>query len=270
MSEKAKQLIVGLFVLVGVVAFVFLSFAITTKEPMLERSGYSISGEFDDVTGMVRLNPIRISGVLVGRITKVELSPKNKARLTLYLYDKNLKLPDDSTLSIQTEGLLGQRYVRISPGNSTVYLKEGDEVTRTRSAVVLEDLIGQAIGLSEEPQVIGGGVTYTADFTKTDGLIEGDYVYEKGVPVGKVADIKLEDESVKITLFFFKDSFRMNKKDKLHIRSSGLLGGRLIEIVRDGMESDSLEPGAHIEISKTKPPFTLDGLIMKALSALKP
>lgn len=138
-----RDFVVGLFVLVGLGAIAYLSInvgGLSYNGP----GGLTLYASFDQTGGLKPRAPVVISGVKVGQIAKIELGTDYRARATLDL-DPKLALPTDTTASIQTAGLLGDRYVALQLGGEEQTLKSGDEISFTESAVILERLIGKLV-----------------------------------------------------------------------------------------------------------------------------
>ena len=141
--SPVRDFVVGLFVLAGLGAVAYLSInvgGLSYNGP----GGLTLYASFDQTGGLKTRAPVVISGVKVGQITKIELGSDYRARATLDL-DPKLALPTDTTASIQTAGLLGDRYVALQLGGEEQTLKAGDELTFTESAVILERLIGKLV-----------------------------------------------------------------------------------------------------------------------------
>lgn len=138
-----RDFVVGLFVLVGLGAIAYLSInvgGLSYNGP----GGLTLYASFDQTGGLKPRAPVVISGVKVGQIDAIDLGADYRARATLEL-DEKLELPTDTTASIQTAGLLGDRYVALQLGGDDKMLKSGDEITFTESAVILERLIGKLV-----------------------------------------------------------------------------------------------------------------------------
>src|SRR5689334_9886695 len=141
--SPVRDFVVGLFVLAGLGAIAYLSInvgGLSYNGP----GGLTLYASFDQTGGLKPRAPVVISGVKVGQIAKIELGKDYRARATLDL-DPKLALPTDTTASIQTAGLLGDRYVALQLGGEEQMLKPGDEITFTESAVILERLIGKLV-----------------------------------------------------------------------------------------------------------------------------
>jgi len=141
--SPVRDFVVGLFVLAGLAAMAYLSInvgGLSYSGP----GGLTLYASFDQTGGLKPRAPVVISGVKVGQIATIELGRDYRARATLDL-DSTLALPTDTTASIQTSGLLGDRYVALQLGGEEATLKSGDEISFTESAVILERLIGKLV-----------------------------------------------------------------------------------------------------------------------------
>jgi phospholipid/cholesterol/gamma-HCH transport system substrate-binding protein len=138
-----RDFLVGVFVLLGLGAIAYLS----TNVAGLSYGGpggLTLFAAFDQTGGLKPRAPVVIAGVKVGQVSSIALDQSARARVTLDL-DKSLKIPADTTASIVTSGLLGDRYVSLQLGGDEQLLKAGDEITFTESAVILERMIGKLI-----------------------------------------------------------------------------------------------------------------------------
>ncbi len=138
-----RDFLVGLFVLAGLGAIAYLSInvgGLSYSGP----GGLTLYASFDQTGGLKPRAPVVIAGVKVGQISAIDLGDDYRARATLDL-DPKLALPTDTTASIQTAGLLGDRYVALQLGGDDKMLKAGDEITFTESAVILVRLIGKLV-----------------------------------------------------------------------------------------------------------------------------
>ena len=143
MQRSKNDLWVGLFVMLGAAALVFLALQSANLLSLNFKSGYSITARFDNIGGLKPQAAVRSSGVLVGRVEPITFDDKvYQARVTLSM-DERYVFPKDSSLKILTSGLLGEQYIGIEAGADEKNLAAGDTITATQSAVVLENLIGQ-------------------------------------------------------------------------------------------------------------------------------
>ena len=151
MQQSKNDVWVGLFVMLGVVALVFLALQSANLLTLDFQTGYRVTARFDNIGGLKPQAAVRSAGVVVGRVESITFDDKTyQARVTLQLQDR-YAFPKDSSLKILTSGLLGDQYIGIDPGAREKNLANGDKVTSTQSAVVLENLIGQFLyGKAEE------------------------------------------------------------------------------------------------------------------------
>lgn len=141
--SSMRDFLVGLFVLAGLGAIAYLSInvgGLSYGGP----GGLTVYAVFDQTGGLKPRAPVQIAGVKVGQVTAITLDKSFRARAALDL-DKSLRLPADTSASIVTSGLLGDRYISLQLGGDEQLLKDGDEITFTESAVILERLIGKFI-----------------------------------------------------------------------------------------------------------------------------
>ena len=143
MQQSKNDVWVGLFVLIGAAALVFLALQAANLLNLNFESGYRITARFDNIGGLKPQAAVRSAGVVVGRVESIEFDDKTyQARVTLALQERYV-FPKDSSLKILTSGLLGEQYIGIEAGADEANLATGDMVTATQSAVVLENLISQ-------------------------------------------------------------------------------------------------------------------------------
>ncbi|MFT4242932.1 MAG: outer membrane lipid asymmetry maintenance protein MlaD [Acidovorax sp.] len=151
MQRSKNDLWVGLFVMLGAAALVFLALQSANLLSLNFQPGYRITARFDNIGGLKPQAAVRSAGVVVGRVESIAFDGKTyQARVTLAL-ENRYAFPKDSSFKILTSGLLGEQYIGIEAGADEKNLAEGDLVTATQSAVVLENLIGQFLyGKAEE------------------------------------------------------------------------------------------------------------------------
>lgn len=145
MGKRSIETLVGLFVLLGMGALVFLALKAANLASFGEHKGYTVSAKFDNIGGLKPRAPVRSAGVVVGRVKSISLDAKTYQGLVRMEIDNHVKFPKDSSAKILTSGLLGDQYVGIEAGADEKELAQGDVIRQTQSAVVLENLIGQMI-----------------------------------------------------------------------------------------------------------------------------
>ncbi|AST71001.1 outer membrane lipid asymmetry maintenance protein MlaD [Kosakonia cowanii] len=140
---------VGLFLLLALLAGLFICLKAADVASMRTEPTYRVYATFDNIGGLKANSPVRIGGVVIGRVSDISLDPKTYLpRVTLDIEERYNQIPDTSSLAIRTSGLLGEQYLALNvgfddPEMGTSMLKEGSTIQDTKSAMVLEDLIGQ-------------------------------------------------------------------------------------------------------------------------------
>ncbi len=143
MQRSKNDIWVGLFVLIGAVAILFLALQAANLLNLSFQSTYRVEARFDNIGGLKPKAAIKSSGVVVGRVESITFDDKTfQARVTLAM-ESRYKFPKDSSLKILTSGLLGDQYIGIEAGADEKLLAAGDVIASTQSAIVLENLIGQ-------------------------------------------------------------------------------------------------------------------------------
>lgn len=143
MQRKSLDVWVGLFVLLGAAAIMFLALKVGNLSSMSFGPGYTLVARFDNIGGLKPRAPVKSAGVVVGRVESIGFDDKNfQASVTIRMQG-NVKFPKDSSAKILTSGLLGEQYIGLEPGGDDKNFAEGDRVKSTQSAIVLENLISQ-------------------------------------------------------------------------------------------------------------------------------
>ena len=144
MASHKIEWSVGAFILMGFACAVALAFASTGLKDRLLGDHYEVVARFSN-TGDLKVGaPVKTAGVRIGEVSSIVLDPQSyEAVATLRIAHGAGELPGDSSAAIYTSGLLGERYVGLSPGGDPLPLADGDEILLTQSAVVLEELIGK-------------------------------------------------------------------------------------------------------------------------------
>jgi phospholipid/cholesterol/gamma-HCH transport system substrate-binding protein len=143
-QTRAVELGTGLFVFMGILALFFLTTRVTSFDSYAREGGYTLTARFDQIGTLKVRSPVSISGVQIGRVTAIDFDVERlEAVVTMRLDSRYDRIPNDSDASILTSGILGGQYIGLQPGGADEYLRDGDEVQFTQSAVVLEQLIGK-------------------------------------------------------------------------------------------------------------------------------
>ncbi|QSX29534.1 outer membrane lipid asymmetry maintenance protein MlaD [Shewanella cyperi] len=147
MSTRKIEIWVGTFLLAGIAAFLVLVFKVANVEVKTNEGTYTLYARFANVGGLKVRSPVKVGGVVVGRVSAINLDPdKLEPVVTLTMDKRYAGFPETSSLAILTSGLLGEQFLGLVPGfvdDDVAILTDGDRIEDTRSALVLEDLIGQ-------------------------------------------------------------------------------------------------------------------------------
>jgi len=143
MNKSGLDLWVGLFVIAGVGALLFLALKVGSINAVKASDGYEVVAAFENIGGLKARAPVKSAGVVVGRVSDISFDSQAYEALVTLRIDKRYAFPKDTSAAILTSGLLGEQYIGISAGGDSVKLKDKDRIKITQSAVVLENLIGQ-------------------------------------------------------------------------------------------------------------------------------
>lgn len=143
MNHSRTDIIVGIFVLVGIICLGYLAIRLGKVE-LFGARGYPVSADFASVAGLKIGDPAEIAGVRVGRVESLGLAD-HRARVTLRL-DTDVQLQEDAIASIRARGLIGDKFVLITPGASDKIIAPGGRIRETESPLDITDLIGRFVG----------------------------------------------------------------------------------------------------------------------------
>ena len=143
MYNKSVELIVGLFMIAGLLALIFLALQVSGLTLDSQKDSYKVYAQFDDLGGLSVRGKVSMAGVPIGRVSEISLDKQTYTALVeMEIYADVDSLTADSVASIQTSGLLGDKYVSISVGADEENLQDGDTIFDTQLALNLEKLIG--------------------------------------------------------------------------------------------------------------------------------
>jgi len=142
-NHTRTEMVVGLFVLVGIACLGYLAIKLGKLE-VLGNSGYNIYADFPSVAGLKIGDPVEIAGVKIGRVEAIGLA-EDRARLELRVND-GVKLQEDAIASVRARGLIGDKFVLITPGASDKIIPHGGKIRETESPPDIPDLIGKIVG----------------------------------------------------------------------------------------------------------------------------
>ncbi|OGT06560.1 MAG: outer membrane lipid asymmetry maintenance protein MlaD [Gammaproteobacteria bacterium GWF2_41_13] len=151
-KQRYTDFIVGLFMMAGIAAFVFLAIKVSGLTTFSESGTYRVKAAFTNIGDLKVRAPVTIAGVKIGRVTAIDLNPQDfKAVITMEIDNASDHIPTDSTANIFTAGLLGANYISIAPGFDETFLKNGGEIENTNQALILQNLIGQLLFSLKNP-----------------------------------------------------------------------------------------------------------------------
>ncbi|MCR3755639.1 MAG: intermembrane phospholipid transport system, substrate binding protein MlaD [Sodalis sp. Psp] len=151
MQTKKNEIWVGAFMVIALCAIMFLCLKVADIRLVNHVDTYHISASFDNIGGLKVYSPVKVGGVVIGRVVDITLDPQTYIpKVTMDIEQTYDHIPDTSSLAIQTSGLLGEQYLALNIGFEDLdmgasILKDGDVIHDTKSAMVLEDLIGQSL-----------------------------------------------------------------------------------------------------------------------------
>ncbi len=143
MQSKAIDFWVGLFVIAGAAALLFLALKAGNLASFSTQATYRVNAKFDNIGGLKPRAPVKSAGVVVGRVAAIRFDDKSYQAVADIDLDAGYKFPKDSSAKILTSGLLGEQYLGLEPGAEQAMLANGDRIVATQSAVILENLISQ-------------------------------------------------------------------------------------------------------------------------------
>ena len=144
MSSRKIEILVGLFVAGAIAAFFMLAMKVSNMSSYSGGESYSLTAHFDNIGGLKVRSPVSAGGVTIGRVSDIQYNSETyEAVIRMDIDAQYNRFPVDTAASILTSGLLGEQYVGLEPGAEEDYLKDGDVIDLTQSALVLEQIIGQ-------------------------------------------------------------------------------------------------------------------------------
>ncbi len=246
MKQRSIECFVGLFVILGALCFAYLSI----RFARLEVGGgkdYALQAAFADLGGLRVGASVEVAGVPVGRVVSLDLNGTYAGEVVLSIKE-GVKLPADTTAAVKTKGLIGEKFIGLSPGNATTMLAGGDRIGSTESG---------SMELPFGTVEVAGGKTYQvkAAFTQLGGLRVGASVEVAGVPVGRVREIELSKLYNAEVIMDINEGVKLSADTFASIRTKGLIGGKYIllepggdeEMLADGDEIEDTEPAVDIE-----------------------
>lgn len=166
MQRSKNDLWVGLFVLIGGLAILFLALKSANLLTLNFDTSYNVTAKFDNIGGLKPRAAVKSAGVVVGRVSNITFDDKSYQASVHLAMESRYAFPKDSSLKILTSGLLGEQYIGVEAGASDKNMAAGDVIKQTQSAVVLENLISQFLYSKAADSSSGSGTTPPPGNTK--------------------------------------------------------------------------------------------------------
>ena len=148
MKKINLEMIVGLFLLAGFASFAWLSVKMGDINPFANET-YPITARFTSISGLKTGATLELAGVTVGKVSRIDLDADEYEAVVHMNVEKQVLLTDDSIASIRTAGIIGDKFIKLSPGGSEIFLEAGDEIEETEPSISLEELVSKYIFESE-------------------------------------------------------------------------------------------------------------------------
>jgi phospholipid/cholesterol/gamma-HCH transport system substrate-binding protein len=143
MNKTVLDLWVGLFVVAGIAAILFLALKVGSMNAVNASDSYQVTANFENIGGLKSRAPVKSAGVVIGRVADVGFDAETYEAVVTLRLDKRYAFPKDTSAAILTSGLLGEQYIGLAAGGDSVKLKDKDRILITQDAVVLENLISK-------------------------------------------------------------------------------------------------------------------------------
>jgi phospholipid/cholesterol/gamma-HCH transport system substrate-binding protein len=144
MKKYSMETIVGIFVFIGLLCVGYLTIKLGKME-LIGGNNYILSARFNSVSGLKTDSSVEMAGVEIGRVSKIGLDSERQMALVTLKIHKGVQISDDAIASIKTSGMIGDKFIKITPGGSDIILQPGETITETESTIDLEELISQYI-----------------------------------------------------------------------------------------------------------------------------
>lgn len=150
--NKRVEFVVGIFVLLGILALVFLALRAGNLSTFSLQPNYTVTAHFDNVGSLKKRSAVKSNGVVVGRVKNISFDNQMFRAVVEVDMEKQYEFPTDTSASIKTQGLIGEQYIDLTPGADEEVLAEGGLIMYTQSAVVIEDLISRFLFSTADKQ----------------------------------------------------------------------------------------------------------------------
>ena len=144
MKRSSLEMIVGVFLLAGFASFSWIAIKMGDLD-LFKKESYNVSASFTSISGLKEGAALELAGVVVGKVTKIVLN-EEEYEATVYMdVRKTVQLSDDSIASIRTSGIIGDKFIKLTPGGSELFLEPGDMIEETEASISIEELISKYI-----------------------------------------------------------------------------------------------------------------------------
>ena len=144
MNRMNVEMVVGVFLLAGFISFSWLAVKMGDINPF-ENETYPVTARFTSISGLKEGSTIELAGVIVGKVNTIELDTGDYEAVVHLDVDKTVELQEDTIATNRTSGIIGDKYIKLTPGGSDIILEAGDEIEETEPAISLEELISKYI-----------------------------------------------------------------------------------------------------------------------------
>jgi phospholipid/cholesterol/gamma-HCH transport system substrate-binding protein len=144
MQKSSIEIAVGIFFFIGILCVGYLTIKLGKME-IIGDQHYYLDAEFESVTGLKVGSRVELAGVPVGKVDVIRLEPSRQMAVVRLRIQRTVELTDDVIASVKTAGLIGDKFIKLSPGGSDIVLQDGDIITETESALDLEELISKYV-----------------------------------------------------------------------------------------------------------------------------
>ena len=144
MKRTSLEMIVGVFLLAGFASFTYLAIKIGDLD-LFKKESYDVSASFTSISGLKEGASLELAGVVVGKVTKIELNEDEYEAVVYMDIRKSIQLSDDSIASIRTSGIIGDKFIKLTPGGSDIFLESGDMIEETEASISIEELVSKYI-----------------------------------------------------------------------------------------------------------------------------
>lgn len=283
MQRSKYDFWVGLFVIIGILAIVFLALKVGNLANLSFEKTYVFEAQFSNIGSVTSGSPVKSAGITVGKVRSVWLDNTTQQAIATIEIESKHEFTQDSSLKIVTSGLLGDEFIAIASGIEPVSLEEASKnkdflLTRTQPSVSIADTLASIMpGSDGGTPLVGKTYFVNARFTNLGTIKVGSAVKNAGILVGRVRAVSIHPVTFEAVLLLELESkYDFPSDSSLRIMSSGLIGAQYVD-VSPGFEEEGLEEltqetykkdGIYYTVTNTQSAFVLEDLIGKVLFSM--